>query len=266
MIIEFKPDVVVSTLPMSSQYIAAYKKRKKSVLPLITCITDISAHDEWIAEHTNLYFVATLDVKQELISKGILESKVKVVGIPVKQAFKKTGKQCHKDEKKHILIMGGGLGLIPNADNIFKELNKAEQVNTTVITGSNYELYNLVKEKYPNLNAITYTNDVHKYMDQADLLISKAGGITIFEAIYSTTPICVINPFLEQEIRNAKFIEENKLGKVLFEKGNKLVYDIMRLLNSEGELAKIKNNMENIKKQIAGVSVAGEMKCIREAI
>ena len=51
-----------------------------------------------------------------------------------------------------------------------------------------------------------YTNKINEYMRNADLIVSKSGGITLFEAIYSETPIYVVNPFLMQEVKNARFI------------------------------------------------------------
>ena len=53
---KYNPEVVISTLPISSQYISKYKSIKKSNVPLLTFITDISSHSEWIHKNTNYYF------------------------------------------------------------------------------------------------------------------------------------------------------------------------------------------------------------------
>ena len=42
---EHRPDLVVSTLPLSSQYVAAYKRASGDPIPLYTYITDIYARD-----------------------------------------------------------------------------------------------------------------------------------------------------------------------------------------------------------------------------
>lgn len=43
-------------------------------------------------------------------------------------------------------------------------------------------------------------------MQSSDILISKASGITVFEALYAEIPLYIINLFLLQEISNARYI------------------------------------------------------------
>ena len=58
-----------------------------------------------------------------------------------------------------------------------------------------------IKDKKEVL-VIGYTDKVDQYMKKADLIISKYGGIILFDAIFSfsETPLYVIGPFLYQEI------------------------------------------------------------------
>ena len=87
-------------------------------------------------------------------------------------------------------------------------------------------------------------------MKKADLIISKSGGITLFEAIYSETPIYVVNPFLLQEVKNAKFIEKRKIGQVVWDKESDIVNDILSLINDDKTISKMKSNMKKIKENI----------------
>ena len=54
---EHKADAVVVAFPVCSQYISSYKRMRRSNIPLYTYITDITAHEEWIAPGTDKYFV-----------------------------------------------------------------------------------------------------------------------------------------------------------------------------------------------------------------
>ena len=103
-------------------------------------------------------------------------------------------------------------------------------------------LYFVSKDKYKNIKVIGYTEEVSKYMKNSDLIISKSGGITLFEAIYSEVPMYVINPFLVQEIKNSKFIEKEKIGKVIRDKDFDIVSDILNLINDDDEITKMKNH------------------------
>ena len=248
---KYNPEVVISTLPISSQYISKYKSIKKSNVPLLTFITDISSHSEWIHKNTNYYFVGDEKIKGSLVNKGISEEKIIITGIPVRKQFREIDMDLNKNnKKKEVLIMGGGLGLISVNDELFEVLNNVKDIKTTIITGNNKSMYEYLRDKYKNIKVIGYTEEVSKYMKNSDLIISKSGGITLFEAIYSEVPMYVINPFLVQEIKNSKFIEKEKIGRVIRDKDFDIVSDILNLINDDYEITKMKNNMKNIKSRI----------------
>ena len=248
---KYNPEVVISTLPISSQYISKYKSIKKSNVPLLTFITDISSHREWSHKNTNYYFVGDEKIKGSLVNKGISEEKIIITGIPVRKQFREIDMDLNKNnKKKEVLIMGGGLGLISVNDELFEVLNNVKDIKTTIITGNNKSMYEYLRDKYKNIKVIGYTEEVSKYMKNSDLIISKSGGITLFEAIYSEVPMYVINPFLVQEIKNSKFIEKEKIGKVIRDKDFDIVSDILNLINDDDEITKMKNNMKNIKSRI----------------
>lgn len=248
---KYNPEVVISTLPISSQYISKYKSIKKSNVPLLTFITDISSHSEWIHKNTNYYFIGYEKIKGSLVNKGISEEKIIITGIPVRKQFREIDMDLNKNnKKKEVLIMGGGLGLISVNDELFEVLNNVKDIKTTIITGNNKSMYEYLRDKYKNIKVIGYTEEVSKYMKNSDLIISKSGGITLFEAIYSEVPMYVINPFLVQEIKNSKFIEKEKIGKVIRDKDFDIVSDILNLINDDDEITKMKNNMKNIKSRI----------------
>ena len=83
-------------------------------------------------------------------------------------------------------------------------------------------------------------------MKRADLLVTKAGGITTYEAIASKTPLYVIKPFLEQEFGNAKYIEEHNIGRVLWNKDSDEVEDILNLIGNDKLLQTMKENMARL--------------------
>ncbi len=261
---QYNPDIVISTLPIGSQYISAYKKIRNINLPLYTYITDLCTHAEWISDNTDLYFVGTHELKNSLIEKGIAPEQVRVTGIPVRNSFKTVQPINGTKVKKKVLIMGGGLGLMPFSDELYKVLHEDDSVDVTVITGKNENLYESLKFSYPNFNAILYTDKVYEYMNAADLLISKAGGITLFEAIHTETPIYVINPFLLQEIYNAKYIESRNLGVVIWKEGSSTSSDILSLIKNDDTLSTYKNNMRKLKNELDEKAMLREIALLRK--
>ena len=243
---------IVSTFPVCSKYISVYKKKNYIDVKLYTYITDIDVNKEWITDETNLYFVASYETQRQMLKYGISKDKIKVVGIPVRQEFKENVDIKNKNE---IVVMGGGLGLISSIEDTLKKLLENKEVHVTLLVGKNKKLFEKYYNKYLNMTVIGYTEEVHKYIRKAELIITKPGGITLFESIYSKTPIYVINPFLNQELGNAKFIESNKIGKVIWNKKENIAQDILNLLKAPSILENMKQNMQKLKDSLENLTI-----------
>ena len=74
------------------------------------------------------------------------------------------------------------------------------------------------KELVENTNSsdrikiLEYTNKVPELMHIADVVITKAGGLTITESLVSNLPIIIMNPIPGQEEENAEFLVNNKVA------------------------------------------------------
>ena len=256
LIAETQPDLIISNLPVCSKYISAYKKLRVCTVPLFTYITDITVHDEWIADKTDLYFVGDESTGNVLISKGVSAEKIVVSGIPVKRVFKSAFKDgTLKDQekadtgthtKKRLLIMGGGLGLVPGGSRLLKRLNEETCFEVTLITGKNRSLEKRARRKYKNINVVGFTDKIADYMAAADLVLTKPGGITTFEAIASRTPMYIADPFLEQEMGNARFIESKNIGRVVWSRDCDVASDIINFLKDTALIDTMKENMAKL--------------------
>lgn len=252
-------EIVISTFPFCSQIVARYKEKTGSDIPLLTCITDLSSHSEWLCKNTDCYLVADEFTKRELIGKGIDESKILVTGIPVRREFKDINIDIDledkiinidKGKKRNILIMGGGLGILPKLNTFYEELNALDGVKTTVITGNNEKMYEKLNLVYENIEVIGYTDHVEHYMKKADLIITKPGGITLFETINAGLPLLVFSPFLMHEINNASFILDKDIGRVLSKNPMEYIDNIKEIIYDDELLFKFKNNIKTIKNSL----------------
>ena len=258
---EEKPDIIVSTFPMISKGVGHFKEKNNSKISLITCITDISSHYEWITENTDKYMVPCVEVRDELINKGIDSNKLLVYGIPVADKFRKNFENLSRQKlitnntkivdmsayrnKKELLIMGGGLGVLPKSTDFYKKLDEQENLHTTIVAGENKSLYNMINGKYDNITVLGYTDKVDKLMEKADCVVTKPGGITMFEAIYSLTPIISFSTDLPNELHNIDFIKENNFGIALTESAEKSVDTIVDFMNNSSSINRMKDSMKN---------------------
>lgn len=220
---EVKPGLIISTFPSCSGYISRYKKMYEKTIPLVTCITDVVDSDEWLYDETDIYFVAVEEIKNRLINKGVNKDKVMTTGIPIRSNFIVHKNKTHikealgfAKEDKVILIMGGSLGIIPEDEAFYKWLKKYNKLKVVILTGKNKKLFKKLNKynKIKNIQVIDYTDKVADFMKAADLLITKAGGISLFEAIASKLPFIVYNAILGQELENCKFIKKHHIGLV----------------------------------------------------
>lgn len=247
---EEEPDAVISTLPLCSQIMSWYKSLTGSATPLITCITDISSHSEWINAATDCYLVPDRLVKSKLMEKGVDGEKIYVYGIPVRPEFDSGREEPEEpDGKKHVLIMGGGLGILPENPGFYEELNRFGKITVTVITGKNQEIYRKLHGKYENIEVIGFTDQVYRYMQEADVVISKPGGITLFETIHAGTPLLVFEPFLQQEINNSGFIIRRGIGMILEKNPAACVREISKIMEDDTLLEAMKRNVNRLKRE-----------------
>lgn len=246
---EQKPDAIIATHPLCAQLVSRYKLETGSDIPLVTCITDLTAHSEWLTHGTDLYLVGAADLIAPICAKGVAEERIVVTGIPVKRQFYTTN-HCRGEGKRRLLIMGGGLGLLPRKERFYEELNALQDVETTIIAGRNEKLYQRLEGKYENIRVLGYTDKVYDLMAGADLLLSKPGGITLFEAIATELPMLSWEPLLQQEINNGHFMTSMGLGGVAAMELEDCVAVIDDLIHNDGTLAWMAGNMRRLKESL----------------
>ena len=244
-----RPDAVIATHPVCAQLISRFKEKTGSALPLVTCITDLTAHSEWLSDSCDCYLVGCPSLRRELMDKGVGADKILVTGIPVRAAFH--GETARDGgQARRLLVMGGGLGLVPRGDSFYQALNALAGVETTLITGHNRKLYDRLAGKYPHIHVIGFTDRVHEYMSRADLILSKPGGITLFEAIFSQTPMLAWEPFLQQERLNARFLLHAGIGRIARKEPEECLTAIRSLIYDDAALSRMAENMRQIREQL----------------
>ena len=154
------------------------------------------------------------ELAEEFVSCGIARETLLAAGIPVRAVFRERGDRAAArselalpPEGRHIVLMSGSIGCCPMAD-IAAELEKRMERGdfASVLCGSNRQmLYALRRRGFRRVEAVGFTNRVHRYMDSADVLVSKPGGISITEAGTRGTPLLLADMVGGCETRNQEF-------------------------------------------------------------
>lgn len=154
------------------------------------------------------------ELAEEFVSCGIARETLLAAGIPVRAVFRERGDRAAArselalpPEGRHIVLMSGSIGCGPMAD-IAAELEKRMERGdfASVLCGSNRQmLYALRRRGFRRVEAVGFTDRVHQYMDSADVLVSKPGGISITEAGTRGTPLLLADMVGGCETRNQEF-------------------------------------------------------------
>mgnify|MGYP001611191388 CR=1 FL=1 len=215
-LMDYRPDIVISTYPTCTQ-VAGELKRTLGCLSA-TVITDFGVHNLWIHHNTDIYFVAANITKGHLTSQGIHSECIEAAGIPVKDSF--TLKQDSGEVRKRygikkgftVLLTCGGTGtdwmlaLCRDLAHLHLQL--------LVICGRNKQLFLQVRElsnTFQNIFPFGFVEPemMADLMTISDLMIGKAGGLTVSEALCKGLPMLLYRPIPGQESFNADFLVEN---------------------------------------------------------
>ena len=218
-ILDVKPDIVISTFPLASACLHNIKtKYPKINLPTVTVITDVVDSLEWVYSTTDMYFVPSIEVKNRFIQKGISANKFKVTGVPINKKFL-ADKPSSLSNKRKLLLLGGGRGLFDINEDFMYWIDNfldshSHSVEVTIVTGKNQKLYDLLTINKPvkHIKVLGFVTNMDELIKEHDLIITKPGGATLFEAIHAQTPVAVKLPKIGQEIENSKFIIDKGIG------------------------------------------------------
>ena len=154
------------------------------------------------------------ELADEFVSCGIARDTLLPAGIPVRSAFRQHGDRAAArralglpETGRHIVLMSGSIGCGPMGD-VAEDLDMrmADGDFATVLCGSNKQMrYALELRRLYRVEAVGFTTQVQLYMDSADVLVSKPGGISITEAACKGVPMLLADLVGGCETRNQAF-------------------------------------------------------------
>src|SRR5205085_5855607 len=221
------PHVVVSVHPLTQHIFARVLKELGLAdrVPLVTVVTDpcYGFWRGWACDDVRLYLVASEEARQQLIDYGIPQERIKISGMPVHPKFQTPGDQAARaaraalnlDPHKFTVFVNAGWAGGGNIPHIFREFAQSElDVQAIFLAGKNEEL-RLEAEavashaKFP-IKVIGYSEQIEQLMSAAHVMVSKLGGLTIFEAFACRVPIIADTTTepMPQEAGAARLIEK----------------------------------------------------------
>lgn len=208
---EFHPDAVISTFPVAGGVVADIKESR----PLVsaTVVTDFGAHRTWLHPATDIYFVACKEVREDLVVRGIPWDRIMVSGIPIHERFSQEvhRAQCRKElglSDRFTVLLTSIAGTPGDVKDLTRQLISMG-VQVAAVTGKSERLKRRLEPLAAESDLVKvfgFVEDMHKMMTSCDVLVGKAGGLTVSESLAMQLPLIIYNPVPGQEIYNVDFL------------------------------------------------------------
>jgi len=248
----FEPDLIVCTYPTVSSILAQLRLERILHIPVITVITDYAVHSLWVHSGVDRYMVACEDVKESLVSWGIEAQRVRVTGIPVSPKFEQDMDRGHILSKLGLnpdlptFLVMGGVYEGESIKRICKQLaNSLVPVQSIIVCGKNERLYHYLEDLSDQapyrIVRFGYVHNLEELMEVSDLIITKAGGLTVSEALTKHLPLVIFKPIPGQEVENAQFVKRIGAGHVAGTE-EELEHLLNHFLSYPGDIERIQKN------------------------
>jgi UDP-N-acetylglucosamine:LPS N-acetylglucosamine transferase len=242
------PHVVVSVHPLTQHIFARVLKELKLAdrIPLVSVVTDpyYGFWKGWACDDVTLYLVASDEARRQLIDYGISPERIKISGMPVHPKFAYPGEEAAQaarralglDPEKFTVFVNAGWEGGGNIPQIFRELVRGQlEVQAIFLAGKNESLRadaeSMARDASFPIKVIGYSEHVEELMGAANVMISKLGGLTTFEAFACRLPIIgdAITAPMPQEAATASLIVKRGAG-ILLQRAGDIVPVVRRMV------------------------------------
>lgn len=218
-----QPQLVLVTHATPAGIMADYKMNYAPDLYVAGVITDFVVHKWWLYPGINTYFVATEKVAESLLNLSAAlpaAPEIVVSGIPVRRHFSRLT-YLYARERFHwqpgtmvCLLIGGGAGILP-MEAILEKVTAAypQHLQLVAVTGTNTDLAASLNQ-FPGVTVYGYTELFPDLLIGADIVVTKAGGLTLAEALAAGTEIILYKPLPGQERGNTDYFLEQGLASL----------------------------------------------------
>jgi processive 1,2-diacylglycerol beta-glucosyltransferase len=251
-----QPDAVVSVHATPAAAMSALVADGHRLPPHTTVVTDFVAHSQWIARHVDRYCVAAEEVQHEFVARGIPRERVVVTGVPVREAFEAPGDQAAArralglaPDAPVVLAMAGSHGSLGRLPDVTRALlAHPGPLQGLVVAGRDERLAARLRALTADtrVRVLGYVDNVPCLMAAADLLVTKAGGMTLAEALAAELPLLLYGSVPGQERRNERFASRAGIALVARDR-RALSATLGRALTEPGLLDAVRDRIADVR-------------------
>ena len=240
-----QPDIVFSTHATPTGILSLYKEKYAPDMWLGVVVTDFTVHRWLLCPGVNAYFLADSKLFPQVQAVVKEHTDLYDCGIPIRRVFalqadtvtarKKAREQFGWNADAFVcLLAGGGGGMLPmesllravirdcdtdGAAAAAKEATNSQAVpplpklHVIAVTGHNETLrkkLHVLNETLSDsrLAVLGFTDSMPQLMQAADIIVTKAGGVSLAECLACGTEFVIYDPLPGQEQANTAFVQK----------------------------------------------------------
>ena len=177
----------------------------------------------WIWKDVDEFIVASPQALEHAVELGMPRERIRLFPYPVKPEFSETpvperpSTEAQPPEKLRVLISSGAEGR-GKIERILDEMVRADlPVRAQVICGKNQDFYQRLRSmdlrgKNIELQPLGFVSNMPELMSENDVLITKAGPATSFEALHRRLPIVYFDAVSQSEMANVEYCRAHGFG------------------------------------------------------
>ena len=226
-----RPQILVTTHFYVPAVAALVKKELN--LKIISVVTDFCAHPIWQDDAIDHYFTPGENAKNDLMKMGVPENKILSGYAALREGFlrplsaDKLREKFSLDDKPCLLFVSSIRGIFP-----FLEQNLGQMLrrfNVIVIYGKNKKLLRcLQNHDCRSLRYFSFYEQMWELFAISSVIISKPGGLTVFEGIFLKKMFIFTHYIPGQEEANMKLLIKNNVAR--YAKTNQQFLDAIEYL------------------------------------
>jgi processive 1,2-diacylglycerol beta-glucosyltransferase len=211
---EFKPVALVSTYPLYPYFLKRIPQGIHGDISVFTAVTDsIEINAAWLRAPTDWWLVTDPATREAMARRDLPAEKIIDTGFPVDPVFSRLTPVSAEDGCDPFRIL-----YFPTANRSMLRqhgralLDASPKVRLTLVLGRNvrrlYRRAREIKAAYPGrVRVIGWTRRVPQLLNSHHLVVGKAGGATVHEAIAARCPMLIHHLVPGQEEGNLRLLQ-----------------------------------------------------------
>jgi 1,2-diacylglycerol 3-beta-galactosyltransferase len=218
-----QPDAIVSTYPLYQAPLSAVFSITRRSVPLLVAVTDLmTVHRLWFNSGVDLCLVPTTSVHDLAIDSGLPAERVKITGIPVSPDLARGDRDAASTRTELgwredlTTVLAVGSRRVVSLFDVLRALDhSALPIQLVVVAGGDDELYARLRavDWHQPTYVYNFVRNLPTMMHAADLVISKAGGLIVTEALACGLPLLLVDTLPGQETGNAAYVVGGEAGE-----------------------------------------------------